>query len=364
MKTFLLPFLVLSFGLIPALPAHATEQGHFAESIVGSNYQIQTETNLLGAPDELYADIRTNGAYVKIDLGESAQFTDDLTLFYLAQSIQAQLQFDFYDTNNSFLYTYGNIVPLETTWTISYPLSTPYRYVGISSKSAGTLRIDAIQVGSTPEESVLPQAPEEVIDRNPLHGSLIRPTGTDAIYLLDKNNVRHLIPNETVFRSWNLSFDDVTVVGSGTLTGMPLGKNVYLRPGTFLVKTAQSPKVYVVDQSGTLHWIETEALARELYGEGWQARVIDLPETLFVQYSKGDSIKTTHYVDGSFVKTEGGSAWYIGNKGKRYSIGPLTTEALHLNEAFLGTNLTESRLAELHPYESQLVYQDAYRWPF
>lgn len=372
MKKPLFLFSVLALLLV-ASPAHAsTEINSYAETIVASNYQFLSETAVLGAPDGLYADTSVNGAYLKLDLGEGHESTSPLTLFYETYSTQSQLQFDFFSVDGTLLSSYGNYVPLNNVWVIDYTQPTPYRYVSITSKASGTIRLDAVQISIPAEEEPLPLEEPEVINADPLAGSLVKLTddwddATDAdktIYLLDANNTRHIIPNETVFQSWNLSLNDVTVIGEGTLTGMPLGKNVYIRPSSNLVKIQANPRVYAVGGGGVLHWIQTEELATKLYGANWATRVVDLPETLFVQYKKGDAITEAIFPVGSFIKTDGGNIWYIGEEGKRFSIGPKTLSALDLSEDHLRTTLTEPEIATAHPYEGRLVYEDSQRWPF
>ena len=380
MKNFFL-FALAAFVAFGGSSVYAEAPDRYADAIVASNYQFQSERNALGAPDRLYADTSTNGAYLKLDMGESEEGTGDLTLHYETWSAQSQLSFDFYGTDGTLLHSYGNFVPLQNMWVIKYPLETPYRYVTIKSNATATIRIDAIESESvvssvTVEDIPFPteETPEdiEIIDTHPLRGQLVKLTddwndNTDAdkvVYLLDADNARHIIPNEAVFRSWNLSFDDVTVIGSGTLTGMPLGKNVFVRPGSNLVKITANPNVYAVEKGGILRWIQTEELAKKLYGADWNKRVIDVPETLFAQYKFGGALTEAKYVDGSFVKTPAGSTWYIDAGGLRYSIGPLTLAALNLRGEDLSTSMNEPELAAAHEYAGRLVYQDSDRWPF
>lgn len=360
--------------------AYAQTPDHYADAVAATNFQFQSEGNILGVPDRAYADTNVNGAYLKLDMGEGEEGTGNLTLHYETWSAQAQLVFDFYSADGTLLHSYGNYVPIQNTWVISYPIETPYRYVAITSKATATIRLDAIEsegvVSSvTVEDIPFPtEEPEdvEIIDAHPLRGSLVKLTddwndATNAdkvVYLLDADNVRHIIPNEAVFRSWNLSFNDVTVIGSGTLTGMPLGKNVFVRPGSYLVKILASPNVYAVEKSGILRWIQTEELAAKLYGTSWNKRVIDVPETLFAQYRFGGALTEAKYIDGSFVKTPAGSVWYMDAGGLRYSIGPKTLDALKLRDEDLTTSMSEPELAAAHEFSGRLVYQDSDRWPF
>jgi hypothetical protein len=283
---------------------------------------------------------------------------------------------DLLAADGGILLSQGGYAPIANAWVFEYTGTTPYRYVVIRNTGSLTLRIDAIEsastvLGNTPT-STTSKEQEEVVKPNPLRGRVVKlvDDGNDTtdmdkvVYMLDARNERHVIPNEAVFESWGLDFADVEYVGAGTYTAMPLAQNVYVRPGTFLVKIQASPKVYAVSSGGVLRWIETEDIATKLYGANWAKRVIDLPEILFARYTQGEPIARALYPGGSYVKDADGSVWYISDTKKRWSIGPKTLAALDLQEKFLSTGMTTPELAEAHAYMDRLPYSDGLRWPF
>ena len=373
-------------------PVSAQESGFdsYADFVVSDTSSFLGSDSALGAPDNRYADDINGGGTLTLDMGEGEEGLGDLTVYYAILDVQAQITFKLFDSENNELLSYGGPAPLDNTWVIPYDGETPYRYVSIWNSGTKTIRIDAIEseflvdnnenvievdneTGETLEvvEEGSVEEPE-IINANPLNGSLIKltddwndeTTRDTTIYMLDADNVRHIIPNEKVFESWGLSFDDVTIIGEGTLKSTPLGKNVYVRPGSYLIKIQLTPEVYAVEPGGVLRWIQNEEIAEELYGSEWNKRVIDVPETLFSQYTSEGALTEATYTKGSFVKVDSGAIFYIDSDGNRLSLGPITEEAMDLSDKFMTTGMSSGILAEKHEYVGRMVYSDEIRWPF
>lgn len=120
-------------------------------------------------------------------------------------------------------------------------------------------------------------------------GSLIRSTDNPAVYYAVNGGLRYTFPNERIFRSWGVSFDVVQTVPASRLAEFRLAGAIVYRPGR-LIKIDTDPKVYLVTENGVLRWIETEAVARALFGDSWARQVEDIPDTFFTSYSFGSSI--------------------------------------------------------------------------
>jgi hypothetical protein len=104
---------------------------------------------------------------------------------------------------------------------------------------------------------------------------------------LKSNGTRTVFPDAATFRTWFADFSAVQVVSSNDLANAKLTGVVTAKPGT-LVKIESDPKVYLVtDSAGTLRWMPSEAVARELFGEGWAGFVKDVPVGFFQLYSLG-----------------------------------------------------------------------------
>ncbi len=116
--------------------------------------------------------------------------------------------------------------------------------------------------------------------------------GSQSVYLMSGESL-WLIPSPEVYFTWFDSWDDVVRVSQPTI-------NVYLdsndfkgdlkfAPGT-RVKTASSPRVYVVGGDSSLHWITTQTVARDIYGADWNKGIIVVNDPYLWKYAKGVNV--------------------------------------------------------------------------
>ncbi|MDF1496703.1 MAG: Ig-like domain-containing protein [Patescibacteria group bacterium] len=130
-------------------------------------------------------------------------------------------------------------------------------------------------------------------------GSLIKiPSDSDpntysdtAVYYFASDGRRYVFPNEKVYFTWYPTFENVNILSLEDMTKIPIGGNVTYRPGSKLVKFQTDNKVYAVYQNGELRWVPTEQLAKDLYGDGWAAKVDDINESFYVNYTFGMPIE-------------------------------------------------------------------------
>jgi hypothetical protein len=119
---------------------------------------------------------------------------------------------------------------------------------------------------------------------------LAKSTLSTTVYCLKNDGTRSVFPNQAVYLSWFSDFSPVITLPVEQLAAYRLSANITMKPGS-LVKIESDPKVYVVsDVTGTLRWITSEQLARELYGDGWAGFVKDIPVTFFPNYHIGAPI--------------------------------------------------------------------------
>ncbi len=376
---FFAPVLAVGFFFAPTFAA-ASSPDLYANTIEGDQMAFLSPDASLGAPDHVFADNFAWNGLLKLDMGQGEEGLGPLTLYYEIFDTRTQIIVSLLDAEGNTLFSDGGFVPLRNTWTFDYQGEAPYRFVLITNTSTRGFHLDAVEatkiVEGNQEEaaSEVQESPEPVenIVQNPLRGSIIKlvDDGNDATdadkvtYLLDADNNRHVIPDEIVFQSWNLDKNDTTYVGEGTLAGTPLGANVFVRPGTFLLKIKANPNIYAIAPHGVLRRIEDERIAQALYGSAWALRIVDVPEVLFAQYKQGAPIIEAVYPNGSFVKDTDGNTWYVDALLERWSIGPKTLKALELNDAFLTTGMTLVDFYATHPFAGRLTYSDNLRWPF
>lgn len=58
-----------------------------------------------------------------------------------------------------------------------------------------------------------------------------------------------------------------------------------------MLKINSDPKVYAVASGGTLRAIDSEAVAKELYGNNWNKQIDDVSDGFFSNYQKGSKIE-------------------------------------------------------------------------
>jgi hypothetical protein len=136
-----------------------------------------------------------------------------------------------------------------------------------------------------------------------------------SVYFLGADGKRYVFPNATTYFSWYADFSGVKEVTAAELQSYPLGSNVTIRPGSYLVKITTDPKVYAVEPGGKLRWLASEAVARTLYGEDWATRVVDVPDAFFVNYDASQAVDNkvtaaTKHPAGTLIKYPSASSIY------------------------------------------------------
>lgn len=123
-------------------------------------------------------------------------------------------------------------------------------------------------------------------------GTLLKSSDNPAVYYHGTDGKRHAFPNERVYKSWYADFSTVRTIDASELAGIALGKNVTYRPGAKMIKLQTVPKVYTISKGGVLHWVQTEEVARTLYGADWNKKIDDVSDALFTNYKEETSISS------------------------------------------------------------------------
>jgi len=132
------------------------------------------------------------------------------------------------------------------------------------------------------------------------NGELIKGSLSTVYYYWDGE--RYTFPNEKTFMTWFANFDDVMTISDSALADVPLAGNAVYRPGTYMIKIDSDPKVYIVDRSGAIHWVESETVATDIFGSDWNKWIQDVPDVFFTDYTEGASAMTAKLYDGMLVK--------------------------------------------------------------
>jgi hypothetical protein len=137
--------------------------------------------------------------------------------------------------------------------------------------------------------ALLPVAVSAVTVITDLKGELIKGS-QPAVYFYGEDGKRYVFPNEKIFYTWYSDFSSVREITDQELANIQIGGNVTYRPGTKLIKVTTDPKVYAVSGRGHLRWVESEPVAKAIYGEDWAHQVQDIPDAFFADYQVGELI--------------------------------------------------------------------------
>jgi M6 family metalloprotease-like protein len=132
--------------------------------------------------------------------------------------------------------------------------------------------------------------PSSFAHASPAAGDLVKSASLPAVYYVSADNKRLTFPDEATYFSWYADFSQVQTIPDADLAALPLAGVATVRPGTGLVKTSLSPKVYAVGHGGILCWITTEALAQMIFGADWAKKIVTVPDEFLTAYKAGIDI--------------------------------------------------------------------------
>jgi len=144
-------------------------------------------------------------------------------------------------------------------------------------------------------------------------GSLLALQGVKAaaVYYIGSDGNKYVFPDEKTYFTWYANFDDVVKVNVAELDKYPNGGAVTYRPGTKLVTTSDTARIYAVEPGGVLRWLPTEAVAKALYGDKWYQRVQNvIPGYFSSSYTNGSELTADKYPSGTLLQV-GSDQYYV-----------------------------------------------------
>lgn len=121
-------------------------------------------------------------------------------------------------------------------------------------------------------------------------GDLIRGQSFTAVYFYGADGFRYVFPNDKTYFTWYKNFDTVKWVTDADLTKIQIGGNVTYKPGVKMIKINSDPRVYVVAKGGLIRAVESETVAKALYGATWNKQIDDVADGFFSNYKIGGTI--------------------------------------------------------------------------
>lgn len=211
-----------------------------------------------------------------------------------------------------------------------------YSYKLRSADLSGNMSIGVtVQITIPRKGEVVEETPIVVLPPEVKIGDLVKAIGEPEVYYIGEDGKRHHFANELVYKTWYSDFSSIKTISSDVVAVIPLGKDVYIREGTYLVKTISDPKVYAIETGGILRWIENEMLALSLYGNSWGSKVVDLPADMFAKYTQGAAINTKIHPNGSIISYSLNTTIYYIENGKKKVVSPAIFEGSRLQGRFV-----------------------------
>jgi hypothetical protein len=141
-----------------------------------------------------------------------------------------------------------------------------------------------------------------------------------AVYYYAADAKRYAYPTQSTFFSWRKDFSKVKTIKDTELAAIDLVGNVTVRPGTKLIKIQSVNKVYAVSRNSRIRHLKDETAAQKLYGVNWATRVIDIPDSFWMNYVDINlPLDGSEYPEGSVVQPYGSSDTYYVNSDKTWS---------------------------------------------
>lgn len=128
-------------------------------------------------------------------------------------------------------------------------------------------------------------------------GDFVQVEGSDVISYIDDGMVRRPLRDEETLFTYKNSSDDVLVISENTFHKFALGAPLAPKAGVVLIKTPSFSRVYWADEregKTELHWITSEDIAKEMFGDDWKSYIFEVDSTLFTRYEIGTAISTAY----------------------------------------------------------------------
>jgi hypothetical protein len=123
-------------------------------------------------------------------------------------------------------------------------------------------------------------------------GWYIRARNYDTVYLVTEDMKRRPFMDAQTFLTY-ADWEDVVWVEDATLQTLPMMPMIVPKPEVVLVKVNSMRDVFFVQEGDVLpvlRKLESEAVARDLFGEDWAEYVLDISPTMFRSYVVGEVI--------------------------------------------------------------------------
>lgn len=194
-------------------------------------------------------------------------------------------------------------------WTVSGPATGGARIRIEGTDGTSVLNADTSDSFFTIVAATIPQPPVNPPVNPPenpsplVNGEFIKLAEMSTVYMVTEGNVRRPFFNPTIFHIYEKDFSRVRVVGVEEFNSHALASMMLPLPGTVLVKTQDSARVYALEdnpedpRTPITRWLTTEEIAVAIYGDDWADFVIDVDPVVMAAFVPGEPITTLEDTD-------------------------------------------------------------------
>ncbi len=164
-------------------------------------------------------------------------------------------------------------------------------------------------------------------------GRYVKLANDSAIYYISSSSTRSLFSNEITYWTWNIGLwknQIIETISQAEFDKFSADKNVTVRPGTGLIKFANSQKLYTILPNDKLCGVYG------LYSKYWLDRIINIQDAFETDYIKDNSCEITNsskYPDGSLIQYAGSDEIYYILDGRKHWVSPEVFTANKFKEA-------------------------------
>lgn len=157
-----------------------------------------------------------------------------------------------------------------------------------------------------------------------VEGRLIKAKNSGAVYQIGADGRKYVFPGVKTYNTWEDGFDDVEEVDVEELDQYDDGGVITVQPGSKLVTTQNTARVYAVGEGGKLFHVPNEQTARNLYGEAWALNVEDIDPGIFaISYQNtGKEVSEDLLPDGTLVQDDETEDLYLIQDGQKRLVKP------------------------------------------
>jgi hypothetical protein len=117
-------------------------------------------------------------------------------------------------------------------------------------------------------------------------GTLLKATSSPKVYVI-KNGKKSVIPSETVFKSYNYSWDKIIEVGADEISGYGEGEELKLAENSLIMSDA-GPRIYLI-KDNKRYWVATDEIFKA-YGLK-RENILKVDVSLVKSYEDGGELK-------------------------------------------------------------------------